>query len=273
MPHALHSHAPHSRRAPVRAAAALGLAALLLATGAASASAHVHVTPDVAEPGSYATLTFQVPNESETASTTKVEVTLPTDTPFTYVAYEPVDGWKATITTSKLDAPVRTDAGATITEAPTKVVWTADDADDAIAPGQFRRFTISAGAVPETGSVLLPTTQTYSDGTVVRWDEPTPASGEEPEHPAPTLYVTSAPPAEGGHGGASDAPTVTSTDGSTGAAAGASGSGGSSGGGLAAFGIVLGAIGAVTGGAALALARRGATPTAGDPTERTGESA
>jgi hypothetical protein len=37
--------------------------------------------------------------------------------------------------------------------------------------------------------LVFPTTQTYNDGEVVQWDEPTPASGEEPEHPAPTLTV------------------------------------------------------------------------------------
>ena len=34
--------------------------------------------------------------------------------------------------------------------------------------------------------------QTYSDGKVVKWDEPTPASGEEPEYPVPTFVITAA---------------------------------------------------------------------------------
>ena len=29
--------------------------------------------------------------------------------------------------------------------------------------------------------------QTYNNGDIVRWIEPTPAGGEEPEHPAPVL--------------------------------------------------------------------------------------
>jgi hypothetical protein len=65
-----------------------------------------------------------------------------------------------------------------------------------IAPGQFGVFTLSLGKVPDTGKVLLPATQRYSDGSVVKWDQPTPASGEEPEHPAPTLYINDAPPAD-----------------------------------------------------------------------------
>ena len=57
-----------------------------------AASAHVTVNPNTADPGSYATVQFRVPNESETATTTRVEVQLPTDTPFIYAAYEPIPG-------------------------------------------------------------------------------------------------------------------------------------------------------------------------------------
>jgi hypothetical protein len=39
--------------------------------------------------------------------------------------------------------------------------------------------------------------QTYSDGTVVQWNEQTPARGKEPEHPVPTLSLA-APPGTGG---------------------------------------------------------------------------
>ena len=38
--------------------------------------------------------------------------------------------------------------------------------------------------------------QTYDNGDVVRWVEPTPAGGEEPEHPSPTLLVVGKAPAE-----------------------------------------------------------------------------
>ncbi|PJI93600.1 YcnI family protein [Luteimicrobium subarcticum] len=185
-----------------------GTAVVLVAALPLAAQAHVHVTPDQATPGDYAALTFRVPTESDTASTVKVEVDLPTDTPFSYVAYKPLPGWTAKITTSKLDKPVKTDAGATITEAPTKIVWTADKGQG-VAPGQFQEFEISAGAVPDAPSILLPAIQTYSDGSVVTWDDPTPASGEEPENPAPTLYITATPPAEDDGGTA--APSVTPT--------------------------------------------------------------
>lgn len=182
--------------------ATAGTAALLLGTSCAVAEAHVRVTPDTATPGSYVTLTFKVPTESASASTTKLEVDLPTDHPFGSVSYQPVTGWTTTVTTSKLATPVKTDDGE-ITQAPTKLVWTAS-ADAAIKPGQFQTFAISVGPVPDTGKLELPAHQTYSDGSVVNWDQAQTGS-EEPEHPVPVLYIKDTPPGEA----ASAAPTVT----------------------------------------------------------------
>lgn len=181
------------RKLLIGSTAALAAAALALSAPLA-ASAHVHVDPDQASPGSYTLLTFRVPTESATAGTVRVEVDFPTATPFTSLSYQPVPGWSAEITTSKLPKPVKI-SGATVTEAPTKIVWTADSGVQ-IAPGQFQQFSVSAGVVPDTGSIMMPATQTYSDGSVVKWDQPTPASGNEPEHPAPTLYINDAPPNE-----------------------------------------------------------------------------
>ncbi|MEL7975031.1 YcnI family protein [Isoptericola sp. F-RaC21] len=244
---------------PARAArrlagtAALALPALVL--GAAAASAHVTVTPDAAEAGSYATLTFKVPNESADASTTAVKVDLPTDTPFTSVSVEPVPGWTAKVTQAPLPEPVEVH-GTTVTEAPASVEWTADDADAAIAPGEFLRFTVSAGAVPDgVDELALPATQTYSDGEVVAWDQE--ATGDaEPELPAPVLQVT--PAAEGeGHGAAAAAdaagegtPAASDDDGS-----------GTLPLALGAAGLGLGLVGAVTGVAALARTRARADST------------
>lgn len=187
-------------------AAVTSVAAVALALVAPlAASAHVRVNPDQATAGSYATLTFKVPTESATAGTVKLEVDLPTDTPFGSVSYQPLTGWTTQVVTEKLAKPIKTDDG-TVTEAPTKVIWTADPGVQ-IAPGEFQQFVISAGAVPDTGSILLPTHQTYSDGSVVDWDEKTPASGKEPESPAPVLYVNDAPPAADG----ATTPSVSST--------------------------------------------------------------
>jgi uncharacterized protein YcnI len=178
----------------------LGVTAVVAALAIAAplgASAHVPVTPNQADTGSYATLTFKVPTESATASTVKVEIDLPTDTPFGSVTYQAVPGWTAEVVSATLPMPITAD-GTVITDAPVKVIWTADPANPAggIAAGAFQQFVLSAGPVPATGSILFPVHQTYSDGTVSDWVDPTPADGTEPENPAPTLYVQDAPFAE-----------------------------------------------------------------------------
>lgn len=154
------------------------------------------------------TLTFKVPTESASASTTKLEVDLPTDHPFGSVSYQPVTGWTTTVTSSKLATPVKTDDGE-ITQAPTKLVWTAS-ADAAIKPGQFQTFAISVGPVPDTGKLELAAHQTYSDGSVVNWDQAQTGS-EEPEHPAPVLYIKDTPPGEAASAAPSAAPSVSAT--------------------------------------------------------------
>jgi uncharacterized protein YcnI len=159
-----------------------------------SASAHVRVYPKQAVAGADDTqLTFSVPTESGTATTTKVVIDLPTSTPFGDVSYQPVAGWSATVVTGRLPKPARID-GTTVTEAPTQVVWTADTGTR-LTGGQFQDFILSVGPMPDTGRLTFPTTQTYSDGKVVKWAESDTASGARPDFPAPVLYVNDAPPA------------------------------------------------------------------------------
>lgn len=181
-----------NKRFIARAAAALAAGGVLAVAAPLAASAHVRISPDTAAPGGYSYVSFRVPTESATASTVGLTIQLPTDTPFTSVSYQAVPGWSAKVTTSTLPKPVTID-GTKVTQAPTSVTFTATGGG--IAPGQFGVFTLSLGVVPKTGQVMLPTTQRYSDGTVVKWDEPTPAGGKEPENPAPILYVDNAPPA------------------------------------------------------------------------------
>jgi uncharacterized protein YcnI len=265
---------PTLRRAVVTAGAALTLTAL----AAAPASAHVRVTPDgEAAAGGYAVLTFRVPNESATAATTQVEVALPTDTPLASVSVEPVPGWTAHVERASLPEPVELH-GTEVTEAPVRVTWTADSDDAALGDGEFQRFTISAGPLPEVDQLVLPTTQTYTDGSVVAWDQPTPASGEEPEHPAPVLQVaasgaghgSSDAVATGDHGAGDETGDDTDAGAAPGGATAAAGdaSGGAARGSglgtaLGAAGLGLGLVGAVTGTVAVARSQRGATAPAG----------
>jgi len=178
----------------LRGGITLGVTAALVVALPLSASAHVRVYPKQAVAGADDTLlTFSVPTESASATTTRVVIDLPTATPFGDVSYQPVSGWSAKVVTGRLPKPAKID-GTTVTEAPTQVVWTAG-ASTRLRAGQFQDFVLTVGPMPDTGQVSFPTTQTYSDGTVVRWTEPTTASGDEPEHPAPVLYIDDAPPA------------------------------------------------------------------------------
>lgn len=185
--------------------AALGAGALLAIAAPLSANAHVTITPNTTDPGSYALVTFKVPNESSTAVTNKVELDIPTATPFSSVSYVPITGWDVALVTETLPKPIKLD-GNELKEAVTKVIWTAHPGSE-IAAGQLQLFSLSLGAVPDTGKILLPTTQTYSDGSVVRWAD----AGADSEHPAPTLFVTDSPVPAHNEQSKADAATTTTT--------------------------------------------------------------
>ena len=171
-----------------RAAAVGALVAAVVVGTAITASAHVTVHPDVTTTGQGAQLTFRVPDESDTANTIKLVVTLPQDRPFTDVSTQPMTGWTATVTDAPLPTPVNV-GGATITKAPHTVTWTALPGTK-IAPGQYQNFSFATDALPAAGEMVLPVAQHYSDGTVVNWTEPAVAGKAEPEHPAPVFTVT-----------------------------------------------------------------------------------
>jgi uncharacterized protein YcnI len=178
----------------VRAGATVAAAAILVLGAPLVADAHVKVSPNTAAAGDDIEVTFRVPNEMENAGTVKVEIDLPTATPFAGAVYQPVPGWSARIVTAKLPKPIEND-GVQVTEAPVKVIYTADPGTQ-IKVGQFQEFPIALDLTPDTGSVEFPTFQTYSNGQIVRWDQKTPADGDEPDNPAPTLYINDAPPTD-----------------------------------------------------------------------------
>ncbi|MBG6225736.1 uncharacterized protein YcnI [Arthrobacter sp. CAN_A2] len=178
----------------------------LMAVGLGAAGAHVGVEPTSTTEDGYAQLTFSVPNESETAGTNKIEVQLPTEQPFTSVRVKPVEGWTAEVVSGALPEPVTTADGATLSEAALSVVWTADPGAE-ISQQEYQTFSISVGRLPEAGStVLLPTTQSYTDGEVSEWTQETVEGEEEPEKPAPSFVTTTAAEGEDAHGthGAAD---------------------------------------------------------------------
>jgi uncharacterized protein YcnI len=171
-----------------RLALATLAAATMTALAAGPAAAHVTVNPREAAKGARAELTFRVPNERDNASTTKLEVTFPTDHPIPAARILPVPGWTATLDMAKLAQPIKTDNGE-ITEAVGKITW----AGGKIDPNQYLNFTINAGPLPEDADQLVfKALQTYSNGEVVSWIEEAAEGAEEPEHPAPVLNLTAA---------------------------------------------------------------------------------
>ncbi|WP_435611467.1 YcnI family copper-binding membrane protein [Streptomyces sp. bgisy159] len=182
----------------VAVAAAAGTAVLALS---APAFAHVTVQPEgTAAKGGYAVVNFRVPNERDNASTTKLEVNFPADHPLSSVRPQQIDGWKIEITKGKLAEPLEVH-GRKISEAVTKVTWTADG--QGIQPGFIQQFPVSVGALPEdTDELVFKAIQTYSNKEVVRWIEVPQKGAEEPDNPAPVLALSAA---ADGHGSAADA--------------------------------------------------------------------
>lgn len=196
-------------RALVRAATAVGVATLVTLGAALPAAAHVTAQPGEAEQGGFTKIAFRTPNESQTAGTVKLEVTLPSEHPISFVSTKPLPAWSAQTTRQALATPMESH-GAKITEAVRTVTWTAAPGTR-IGPGEFAEFEISVGPLPEnTDLLVMPAVQTYDDGDIVRWDEAPPAEGAaEPEHPAPALRLVAAQ----GSDHAASAATVTESDG------------------------------------------------------------
>jgi uncharacterized protein YcnI len=247
----------------VRRAGVLAGGALIGALGFAGAAfAHVTVSPSSAPQGAFTSIVFRVPTESDTASTTKVDVHLDMNNPIATVDYQALPGWTTKVTVSKLAKPITDDDGNQVTQAVSEIVWTADSAATAIKPGQFLEFPVELGPLPKTGSIAFKTLQTYSDGSVVRWIDATPPGGPEPENPAPVLTLTAAGSASGATGGSgpssgpggatSAAPTAAAGASATPTASSGSSSGAFT---IAIIGGLLGLVGAVLGGAAYARTR------------------
>src|SRR4051812_5130398 len=179
-----------------RLAVVAATAATVVVASAGLASAHVTVSSPDAGAGGYGKVTFRVPNESDTASTVKIRIQLPTDTPLASVSTMPVPGWTATTTSAPLNPPVKDDDGNTVTLAPSVVEFDAAPGGG-VGPGQFQEFSLSGGPFPDAASLTFPVVQSYSDGSETAWIEPTVEGQAEPEHPAPVLSLSADAPAAG----------------------------------------------------------------------------
>lgn len=193
-----------TKRFIARSAAWTATGGILLALTATPAYAHVSANPDTAEQGDYAKIAFRVPNEKDDASTVSIKVELPAQHPLSSVRVKPMPGWDAKL--EKVQIPPTKVAGSEVTEAVRSITWTAQPGQG-IKPDQFQEFEANLGALPDdTDKLELPTSQTYDNGEVVAWNQPTPPNGEEPEYPAPTIQLV--PAQEGHHGGGGAQPAA-----------------------------------------------------------------
>ncbi|MFM9918461.1 YcnI family protein [Lacisediminihabitans sp. H27-G8] len=228
-----------NKRTLITATVAVGAGALLALAAPLAASAHVEVTPNTAAAGTYSEISFRVPTESATATTTKVEVDIPAATPFPSVSYVAVPGWDTELVTETLPKPVKVDK-TTITKAVTRVIWTAQPGSE-IKENEIRQFTLSVGAVPDTGKIVLNALQTYSDGSVVEWT----GTGESADHPSPVLYVNDKPVEEHDADAVSAPPAAHDSDTTAAASSSSSSSGDTLARVLGIGGLVVGAVGVV----------------------------
>jgi uncharacterized protein YcnI len=149
-------------RKPVGLAAAV-VGALVVAS---AASAHATMSPAVAKADVLQQFTLSVPTEKEGLTTTKVELTVPSE--FAIDSFEPPPaGWTQSTqsTGSGEDTVVQ------------RVTWSGGH----VPTEQDAVFRFNAAAT-KTGTITFTVRQTYSDGSVVDWN-----GAESSDNPAPTI--------------------------------------------------------------------------------------
>jgi len=212
----------------------LALATLLLvAAMALPALAHTTVRVDTPVPGAYAVYTVRVPNESDTASTERIEVQMPEGLDAS--RYEPEPRWEIAIADG-----VMTIEGGTI------------------APGEFKDFRFQAQNPEEPTELRFNAVQTYDDGEVAEW-----IGDEDTDRPASFVEIVGETADGDDHCGAAAEPSESEAAGGVESAEGdaepvavsATTEGGSGGTGLGIAGLVAGLAGLALGGAAFARTR------------------
>nr|WP_240393961.1 YcnI family protein [Corynebacterium lactis] len=242
-----HDQRPHrssrrSRTAAAVASASMAASAAAMLAFPAVASAHVHAKPDSATIGGYADLAFGVPHGCDGSSTTKVEFTIPAE--FEKVTPNVNPNWtieKATDGEGK-DAAVK------------KVTYTAKTP---LPSDQRDTLTLSVKVADsaKAGTVLVPTVQTCEKGSV-EWT----SANHDDKHPAPTVELLAKGEGDAGHDHGHDHGDHTTAghgDGNHSTEAQVEATGERSNDAvLGAWGLGLGALGALTGIAALVISLR-----------------
>lgn len=150
------------------------LAVIAALATAAPAAAHVSVQPKAATVGAYEVLRFGVGHGCDDKATTRLVVNIPTDAQS--ARPQPKPGWSLSIQHAPDDA-----------KKVTSVTWTGR-----LAADQFDEFLIQVHLPKDGATAVFPAIQTCGKAQNA-WN------GADPQHPAPTVSLTPAPPPDGGH--------------------------------------------------------------------------
>jgi uncharacterized protein YcnI len=150
------------------------VAALALAP---SAFAHAELFPNVIPSGDGYLLNLAVPNEKANASTTEIQLTIPSGFDLEHVA--PVQGWTATVSGQHEENGEQAGGDS--------VTWKGKLSGNDLAVLPF------TGVPKNNGEYVFTVRQTYSDGSVVEW-----SGSEASDTPAARIEATSGTASGGG---------------------------------------------------------------------------
>jgi uncharacterized protein YcnI len=154
---------------------------------AAQAGAHAKIGPSLVQADSSNAFTLMVPTESEAATTTSVEMTVPEG--FNIGSFEATPGVKREVVATGTGDEAKV----------SKVTWTGLKVPS--GEGAFLRF---SGYTLKPADYVFKVRQTYSDGKVVDWAGP--ASSDEP---APVVSMVKSLGGAGDEGGDEETDTLT----------------------------------------------------------------
>ena len=164
------------RTSACRALARAGVLVAALAL-APSAFAHAELFPQTVPSGDGQLLQLAVPNEKDSASTTEIQLTIPSGFDLESVAAVP--GWTASVSGRKTTNGETSGGNA--------VTWKGKLSGSTLAVLPF------TGVPKNDGEYVFTVRQTYSDGSVVEW-----SGAESSDTPAARIAATSATASGGG---------------------------------------------------------------------------
>ncbi len=153
-------------RRRARVAAVTGAALVAFLTVTSSAFAHAALSPPVAETGVLQQFTLAVPTEKAGATTTEIQLTVPSGVAID--SFEPEPGWKRTVSSSGSGEAAIVDT----------VTWSGG----AVPTDEDSVFRFQATLTGGSKTYTFGVRQTYSDGSVVEW-----TGAETSDTPSPVI--------------------------------------------------------------------------------------